>query len=68
MRSALTAGNATRPSRSQSPGAAGAGRVPANGSGHAFLLTLVRLLPRQAALEAMRAEPSRASNSKDHAA
>jgi hypothetical protein len=41
------------------------GRVPADGFGHAVLLTLVRLLARQAAVEAMRVEPSPASNPKD---
>ena len=66
MCSTLPASKATRPTCSQSSGTADAGRVPVDGSGHAALLTLVRLLARQAALEAMRAEPSPASNSKDH--
>ncbi len=65
MRSTLSTGNATRPTSSQSSGTADGGRVPADGSGHAALLTLVRLLARQAALEAMHAEPSPASNSKE---
>ena len=66
MHSTPSTGNATRPARLQSSRTADAGRLPADGSGHAALLTPVRHLARQAALESMRAEPSPASNSKDH--
>jgi hypothetical protein len=65
MRSTLPSGNTTRPTRPQPSGTATRGRVPADGSGHAALLTLVRLLTRQTALKAMRTEPSSASNSKE---
>jgi hypothetical protein len=47
VRSTQSSCNATRPTRSQSSGTADGGRVPADGSGHAALLTLVRLLARQ---------------------
>lgn len=67
MRSTLSTGNATRPTRLQSSGTADAGRVPASGSGHAALLTVVRHLARQAALEAMRAEPPSTSHITDRA-
>jgi hypothetical protein len=65
MCSTLSHRKASRPVRSQSSGTADAGRVPADGSGHAALLPLLRFLARQAALEATRAEPFPASNFKD---
>jgi hypothetical protein len=65
MRSTLPCGNTNRPTRPQPSGTATRGRVPTDGYEHAALLTLVRLLTRQAALQAMRTEPSSASNSKE---
>jgi hypothetical protein len=63
MCSTLSHRKASRPVRSQSSGTADAGRVPTDGSGHAALLPLVWFLARQAAMEAMQAEPSPVSNS-----